>query len=348
MNKLPIISIIGRPNVGKSTLFNRIIGRRQAITSKIPGTTRDRIIERSNWNGRDFILIDTAGYLADFLKLEDTEIERLAQEQIPDAIAGSDLILFVIDAKAGITPADMAVSRNLRKFSDKVIVVFNKADGERLENSAKLENQLGFRESIAVSSISGRRIGDLLDLITRDFEKFLEEKTGLPRLAIIGRPNVGKSTLFNQLTGSSRAIVSEIPGTTRDAIKLDLELKNRNAKLSCEIIDTAGFRRRGKIVPGVEKFSIIRTIETIEAANVVLLVVDISEGFTRGDAHLAQFAIDKKKKLIIVLNKMDKLEGDVKELFRFKFMTNQIRVAISAKNKTNFDLLVREIVKALD
>lgn len=347
MRRIPIISIFGRPNVGKSTLFNRIVGRRQAVTSHTSGTTRDRVIEGASWGKNEFLVVDTAGFLAESFSLEEEEIEKAAQEQIREAIEGSDVVLFVVDAKAELTEQDKAAARFIRKFFKKVILVFNKADSEELENKSKNINKIGFDSAIAVSAVSGRRIGNLLDLATKDFKIAAETKNKLPTLAIIGRPNVGKSTLFNLLTKSKRTIISDIPGTTRDAIKMAINLEKQGSVLKCMLIDTAGFRRRGKIQKGIEKFSVIRTIETVRASDIVLLVADISEGFTRGDAHLAQFVIDSGKKLIIVLNKMDLCDDEAKNIFRFKFINDQVRVAISAKNKSNIGLLLKEIVKGI-
>ena len=350
MNKLPVVSIVGRPNVGKSTLFNRIVGFRQAIVSKTPGTTRDRVVAEVSWDQKNFIMFDTAGLLLDFFGFDDKEIESEAQKQIDAALEESDVVLLVVDSKEGLTAQDAEVAKRIRKHGKRVVIVVNKADTRTQEQEAEQFRKLGFDKVIAVSSISGRRTGDLLDLISRDFPK--EKKSDLvssriPRLAIVGRPNVGKSTLFNDLVGSQRSIVSDTPGTTRDSLKFKIQIGAKTSGTEIEIIDTAGFRRKGRIKLGIERFSVIRTIESIYKSDITLLVLDASEGITRGDAHLAELALGKKKKLIIALNKIDLSGTKIENLYRFQFMTDQVRVAISAKCKTNIDLLSREIVKKI-
>ena len=345
MNKLPIVSIVGRPNVGKSTLFNRIVGFRQAIVSKIPGTTRDRVTAETTWDAKPFVLIDTAGLLTDYFGFEQASIEKMAQSQIDIALEESDVILFLVDSKSGPVPIDKEIAKKIRKFKKRVILVVNKADTQSQELESGQFTALGFEEIIALSAITGRRSGNLLDLICANFPKVEEEKSTLPRLAIVGRPNVGKSTLFNDLVGQDRSIVSDLPGTTRDSLKLQIKIGEGKKNVELEIIDTAGFRRKGRIKVGVERYSVIRTIESIYKSNIVVLVVDASEGLTRGDAHLAQLALDNKKKLIIALNKIDISGNEIKELFRYPFLTKQTRVAISAKMKTNLDLLTKEILK---
>lgn len=345
MNQLPIVSIVGRPNVGKSTLFNRIVGFRQAIVSKTPGTTRDRVTAEVIWDEKPFMLIDTAGLLLDYYGFDEAKIEKVAQKQIDLALEESETILFIVDSKVGITAEDKEVAKKIRKFNKRVILVVNKADTRTQEQEAGQFAILGFDEMIAVSSISGRRSGDLLDLITGDLPKLKLEKDRLPRLVIVGRPNVGKSTLFNDLVGQERSIVSDIAGTTRDSLKLQIKLETGKKSVDIELIDTAGFRRKGRIKQGIERFSVIRTIESIYKSSIVLLVMDAAEGLTRGDAHLAELALEGKKQLIIALNKIDLSGTDIKDLMRFPFITKQTRVAISAKDKTNLDLLTDEIIK---
>jgi len=350
MQRLPVVAIVGRPNVGKSTLFNRLIGFRQAIVSKTPGTTRDRIFKEIVWNNKPFILFDTAGFLNDFYGFEEDKIERLAQKGIESAIGEADAVLFVIDAKTGISPYDEEVAALLRKIGKRIILVVNKADNQKHEYLLDDYARLGAKEIIAVSAISGRRTGDLLDLITKDFKKVVAEKNKIISMAIVGRPNVGKSTLFNTLAGEERAIVTDIPGTTRDKNDVQITIESGDEKLALRVLDTAGLRRRGKIEPGIEKFSAIRTIDSVIESDLVVLLVDSKEGITRGDAHLGQLALEKKKQLIIVLNKIDLLDKRIKQeipyLNRYPFLIKNKMVAISAKNKENIGLLKDEILKS--
>jgi len=346
MNKIPIISIIGRPNVGKSTLFNRIVGFRQAIVSKTPGTTRDKVFAEVEWDQKEFVLIDTAGLMLDFVACDEKEIDSAAQKQIDSALSESDLVLFVVDAKEGLNAEDKEVAKKIRKLEKRVVVAANKADTKSQEQLSEQFRAMGFDEVVAVSAITGRRTGDLLDLLTRDFPKLrAKDKTRIPRLAIVGRPNVGKSTLFNLLIGEEKSIVSDVPGTTRDSLKFKIEVGPKSDQTEIEVIDTAGFRRKGRIKQGIERFSVIRTIESIYKSDIVLLLMDASEGLTRGDAHLAELALDNKKSLIIALNKIDLSGADIKDLLRFPFITKQVRVAISAKEQSNVDLLICEIAK---
>ena len=344
-NRLPIVAIVGRPNVGKSTLFNRLVGRKQAIIAKEAGTTRDTVSSEISWDNKNFILLDTAGLINDFYGYKEAEIEKMAQDKVSDALDDCQLILFVIDAKAGVTTEDKIIASNIRKFQKKVLVVFNKADNSILENRISEIDELGFEDKIAVSSISGRRSGQLLDRITSGFKSSIPEDTYIKRITIVGRPNAGKSTLFNLLTHSNSAIVSDIPGTTRDALNLKILLDGTQKEV--EIIDTAGFRKRGKIEVGIEKFSILRAIESVYKANIVVLVVDAKEGFTRTDAHLAQLALTNKKSLIVAINKIDLLKSrsteEIKNFDRFGFILKNKIIGFSAKTKENLELLIEEI-----
>ena len=343
MNKLPTVIIIGRPNVGKSTLFNRIVGFRQAVTSRESGTTRDRVIAKASWDNKPFILVDTAGLLASYYGVRYPEIEKQAQEQIKTALSEADMILFVVDARSNIVPEDKEVARLVRKYGKKTVLIFNKADNLKLEEEAELLDKLGFENYFAISSISGRRSGQLLDLITKDFADAVETADEPTKITIVGRPNVGKSTLFNALAGSRFAIVSDVPGTTRDSLKVEASLRSGEKSNLFEFIDTAGLRRRGKIKPGIEKFSVIRSYESILKSDIVLVVADAAEGITRGDAHLVELAQNMKKKVIVVLNKIDLLKnqsaGEIKDLNRFKFLAKLPVIAVSAKNRENLNLL---------
>jgi len=348
MNKLPIVSIVGRPNVGKSTLFNRIVGFRQAIVSKTPGTTRDRIVAEVEWGDNEFMLVDTAGLLIDYFGFEDKKIEQSSQEQIDMALEASDLILLVVDSKEGATAHDKEVAKKIRKTGKDIILVVNKADTREQEKLADQFGPFGFDKIIATSAVTGRRSGDLLDMIVENLPATKvkkNEKKQILKLSIVGRPNVGKSTLFNALIGEKRSIVSDTPGTTRDSLKIKIEVGSGKKTIELELIDTAGFRRKGRIKQGIERFSVIRTIESIYKSDIVLLIIDAHEGITRGDAHLAQLACDNRKELIIGLNKIDLSGTKIPELYRFEFITKKVRVAISAKKEKNLDLLLDEIVK---
>ena len=351
MQKAPIVAIAGRPNVGKSTLFNRITGIRQAITFDVPGTTRDRIFSEVRWGNKFFYLIDTAGFLHDFYGFEEAEIEKKAQEQIHQSFKEADLILFIVDAKSGLLSEDKKLAKLIRLAGKKIILVVNKADNEkRLAIMSEFE-ELGISKVAAVSAISGRRTGDLLDLICNEVSapNIILENSKVLKLAIIGRPNVGKSTLFNALAKSQIAIVSDIPGTTRDTQNLIVSFENGGNVAQFEIIDTAGLRRRGKVGLGLEKFSYIRTLEAISRADIVALVVDASEGVTRGDAHLGQIVLDHNKRLIVVLNKIDKLtkktKDEINNLGRFKHLSQCTNIALSAINGENIKLLEDELIK---
>jgi len=341
------VAIIGRPNVGKSTLFNRILGFRQAVTSKEPGTTRDRVIADASWDNKDFTIIDTAGVLFDFFGFKNEEIERLSQEQISESLNEADLILCVVSYKDGLTDADRGIIKKARRVGKEIILICNKADNLEEENSCDNFRKAGIEEIYPISASSGRRVAQLLDRITKNIKSEQAKKSKIKKMAIIGRPNVGKSTLFNALIGKERSIVSDVAGTTRDSINEMFSIDGRQV----EIIDTAGLRRRGKREVGVEKFSVFRTLDSIDRSDVVLLIVDGEEGFTRGDAHLAQLAVDKKKKVIVVINKIDllkhKVTGEIKNLYRYKFVNKIRSFAISAKKGENIDLLLEEIKSSI-
>jgi len=347
MKKLPIVIIVGRPNVGKSTLFNRLIGTRTAVTAQTPGTTRDKIAEKINWNGKDFLLVDTAGFLVDFFGFKEEEIERQAQEQIRAALQDSTLVLLVVDGKTGLTSEDQEIARVVRGSSRETILVANKVESARQKYAVSDFGRLGFDETLDISAVSGRGSGKLLDQITAKLasQKVSGEAKAL-KMAIVGRPNVGKSTIFNRLVGFKRAIVSPRAGTTRDTLKEKVG--------QFEIIDTAGFRRRGKILPGIEKFSALRSIGSIIQSDLVVLVVDAQEGLTRGDTHLLDLILRHRKPVIIALNKIDLLKTQstdkVPNLGRFSNFRHQKMVAVCAQSGQNMDLLrqlIDESAKAL-
>jgi len=292
------VALVGRPNVGKSSLFNRLIGRPQAIVEDTPGTTRDRNYADTDWNGRVFTLIDTGGL--DPTGSDDIVARVRAQAQL--AVTEADVVVFVVDAREGLTATDREIAELLRQTDKPIILAANKADSERRRFDAVEFYELGLGEPIPISAHHGTGTGDLLDLMVAHFppESPVEESHPT-RIAIVGRPNVGKSSLLNALLGQERAIVSEKPGTTRDAIDTVMTIPEGTVVL----VDTAGIRRRGKIEPGIEKYSVLRALRAIDRADVVLLVLDGVDGITAQDTHIAGFIREAYKGLVLVVNKWD-------------------------------------------
>jgi len=299
----PIVAVVGRPNVGKSTLFNRLIGQPLAIVEDLPGTTRDRLYADSEWNGRVFTVVDTGGLVFD----ESGEVEWKVREQAQIAIAEADVIVFVVDASTGLTAADREAADLLRRTDKPLILAANKADNENRRQAAVEFYELGLGDPIPISALHGTGTGDLLDAITASLApEEVEEPDEAIRVAIVGRPNVGKSSLLNALLGEERAIVSEIPGTTRDAIDTRLEWGGQPVVL----IDTAGIRRRGRIEPGVEKYSVLRAMRAIQRADVAVLVLDGVDGPTAQDAHVAGYILEEMKSVVVAVNKWDLVPKD--------------------------------------
>jgi len=315
----PIVALIGRPNVGKSTLFNRLVEQRKAIVEDIPGTTRDRLYGDCEWNGFSFIVVDTGGVELPYgrraerrsaeapLAVSSKGFLREIRAQVAEALEEADVIVFVTDAKSGITPADEAVAEWLRQSQKPLLVAANKADNEERRLAAFEFYNLGVGEVFPLSALHGTGTGDLLDAIVAEFEQIPEEpeEPGL-RLALVGRPNVGKSSLLNALLGRERAIVSDIPGTTRDAV--DSLVKWHGEPVT--LVDTAGIRRRGHIDRGVERYSVMRALRAIERSDVVALLVDAEEGNTEQDAHIAGYALESLRSIFIVVNKWDLVQKD--------------------------------------
>lgn len=292
------VSIVGRPNVGKSTLFNRLIGRRKAIVHDEYGVTRDRHYGESFWNGKNFSVIDTGGYLPD----ESDAITSGIREQVHLAIEESDVILFIVDTETGIHPLDQAVSEVLRKQDKPVLLVVNKCDNEEKRMEAVEFYGLGFDELFPVSSISGTGTGDLLDKVVELLpDDNGEEEDKYPKIAFVGRPNVGKSSLMNALLKSDRCIVTEIPGTTRDAINSKLEYNGE----TYIIVDTAGLRKKAKVKENIEFYSTVRTDRSIKEADVVVVMLDAMQGFDEQDKRILREAENFNKGIIIALNKWD-------------------------------------------
>lgn len=295
---LPVVSIVGRPNVGKSTFFNRLLGKRKAIVHDEYGVTRDRHYGETFWNGRDFNVIDTGGYLPDDMNVMTVGI----REQVHIALEESDVILFVVDVETGVNTLDKAVASLLREQEKPVILVVNKADNEERRLNASEFYELGIEDLYPISSISGMGTGDLLDKVTEYLpEGKPEPESTLPKLAFIGRPNVGKSSLFNALLQDERSIVTDIAGTTRDSLNSNLNYNDKDYIL----VDTAGLRRRTKVKENVEFYSTVRTEKAIRECDIAILIVDAMQGFDAQDKRVLREAEKFNKGLMIVLNKWD-------------------------------------------
>lgn len=300
----PILAVVGRPNVGKSTFFNRIIGERKAIVENVPGVTRDRIYAETEWNGREFAIIDTGGIEAS----TDDPILSQMRDQAVVAMDMADLILFMVDGKEGLTTADIEVGAILRRTGKKVILVVNKIDNpSKMPDTIYDFYELGLGEPIPISSANMLNIGDLLDEIVSGFpDRDYEADEENIKLAIIGKPNVGKSSLVNALTKENRVIVSPIAGTTRDSIDTPFSFEGNDFTL----IDTAGLRRRSKVYDSIEKFSVIRAIAAIERCDICILMIDAMEGITEQDKKIAGIAHEAGKGMMIVINKWDLVEKE--------------------------------------
>lgn len=346
---LPVVSIVGRPNVGKSTFFNRLIGKREAIVHDYPGVTRDRHYGKSFWNGVTFELIDTGGYVPDDPDIMLTGI----REQVHIAIRESDVVLFLVDSLTGITDLDIAVAEILRQYDKPVLVVANKADNdERRWNTAEFY-KLGFEEVFPVSAINGGGTGELLDRTAELLpEHEPEEESEIPKLAIIGRPNVGKSSFVNALLNDERSIVTEIAGTTRDAINSMLEYNGKQYIL----IDTAGLRKRTKVKENIEFYSTIRTNKSILGCDVAILLIDAVQGFEAQDIRVLVEAERMNKGIVLVINKWDAIEKDTYTLKeytqaiydRIKMMSYIPIVSISAMNKTRIHKVIETADKVIE
>lgn len=300
--KLPAVVILGRPNVGKSSLFNRILGRRRAIVDDQPGITRDRIYARSDWRGKPFALIDTGGLLPN----TDDPIMSAVKEQVEFAAQEAERIIFLVDWETSVTDLDLAIARYLHRLKKPVTVVINKADDERRDGDPRDFPQLGFDQLCYVSAMRGRGIGDLLDEVIT-FPKATEEVVaeGL-RIAIVGRPNVGKSSIVNAISGKSSVVVSEIPGTTRDATDTPLRFREQDVIL----VDTAGLKRRARTKEAVEFYSQLRTARALERADVAWVVMDAIEGLVGEDQRIVAQAYGEGKGVLLLMNKWDAVSKD--------------------------------------
>ena len=338
----PIIAIVGRPNVGKSMLFNKIIGKRLSIVEDTPGVTRDRIYGESDWNGRAFRLVDTGG----IEPKTDNEILSFMREQAEIAIANADVIVLLTDGKVGVTAADYDVARMLQRSGKPIVLGVNKMDSVgRVDPDFYEFYNLGLGDPIAVSAVHGHGTGDLLDACVEYFpeEDDEEEEEDRIQVALIGRPNVGKSSLTNRILGIQRVIVSDVAGTTRDAI--DSEFENEYGKYN--FIDTAGMRKKSRIEESIEKYSVLRSAMAIDRADVCLIMIDAQDGVTEQDTKVAGMAHEAGKACIIVVNKWDAIEKDDKTMDRMRedirrdlgFMTYAPVVFISAVTGQRVDRL---------
>ena len=368
MSMIPVVALVGRPNVGKSTLFNRITRSRDAIVANIPGLTRDRHYARTQWEGQAFLVVDTGG----FEPVVDTGIVAEMAKQTKQAIAESDVVVFLTDARTGLAPQDQQIAAYLRKTGKTVVLAVNKAEG--LPPTALAEfHELGLGQPLAVSAAHGSGVGLLLDAIVEhlrppvqegapseldhehepvaaaesaDFEPALQQR--VIKLAIVGRPNVGKSTLINALVGEERVIAFDQPGTTRDAIEVPFERDG----VAYTLIDTAGLRRKGKVFETIEKFSVLKTLQAIESANVVVLLLDASEGVSDQDAHIAGFAVESGRAVVVAANKWDKVDAYQRQQFtnslheRLPFLSFARQHEISALSRKGLGALLKSVNEA--
>ena len=308
----PIVAMVGRPNVGKSTLFNRLAGKRISIVEDTPGVTRDRVYAEAEWLNHSFTMIDTGGIEPE----RDDIIVKQMRRQANIAIETADVIIFIVDGKEGLTPADQEVASMLRKSKKPVVLVVNKIDSLKEEDNAWEFYNLGIGDPITISGAQGLGLGDMLDRVVEHFDdSYLEEEEDeFIRIAMIGKPNVGKSSLINRLLGEDRVIVSNVPGTTRDAI--DSYLETEEGKFI--LIDTAGLRRKSKVKEEIERYSVVRTYAAIERADVCILMIDAQEGITEQDEKIIGYAHEMRKAIMVVVNKWDLIEKDDKTLDKYK------------------------------
>jgi len=340
----PIVAIVGRPNVGKSTLFNRIAGGMIAIVEDKPGVTRDRLYSDAEWLNRKFTMIDTGGIE---FNVEQTSIATQMKKQAELAMQEADVIILVVDAKSGITPDDEAVARMLRRSKTPVVVAVNKVENFRQAAAEVFEfYNLGLGEPVPISAAHGMNTGDLLDQVVSYFPPHDEEEydPDVIKIAVIGRPNVGKSSLVNAILGHERVIVSSVPGTTRDAIDTPFKREGKNYVL----IDTAGMRRRGKIDEPTERYSVVRSLRAVDRSDVVLMLIDATEGVTEQDKKIAGYAHEAGKGIILIINKWDLIEKDEKTMNKFDreireelaYMDYAPTLFISAKTRQRVDKIL--------
>lgn len=349
MAKLPLVAIVGRPNVGKSTLFNRIAGKRISIERDEAGVTRDRIYADCEWCGHRFSLVDTGGI---DLKSSD-EFAKHIIKQVDIALSMSDVIIFVADGKEGLVASDLEVAQKLRKSKKPVIVAINKLDNFNTDVIYDYYN-LGFSDVMPISSTQGKGVGDLLDKVVEGFNKIEEtEEDDSLKIAIVGKPNAGKSSIINRILGEDRVIVSSIAGTTRDAVDIPFNYNKKKFTL----IDTAGLRRKAKIEDeSVEKYSVFRTIDAIRRADVCVLVVDAGEEITEQDTKIAGLILEEEKPIVVAINKWDLIEKDTKTMNKFEerikidlaFMSYYKSVYLSALTGKRMEKLMQAVCEAYE
>ena len=339
---IPTVALVGRPNVGKSTLFNKIVGKKISIIEDIPGVTRDRIYQTTTYNNKKFHLVDTGGIDTTKLQFND-EIKMQAEIAIKDA----DIVVFVVDGKEGLTTSDLIVRDILRKSKKEVIVAINKMDVKDAKNNLYDFYELGFDYYIPISSIHNTGYVELMDKVTENFNEVEEDIDNRLKFSIIGRPNVGKSSLMNALLNEERVVVSNIAGTTRDSIDSVLKYHNEEYVL----IDTAGMRKKGKVFEAIEKYSLFRSLKSIDRSDICLVVINAEEGITEHDKHIAGYAIERGKGLILVVNKWDTVKdtsiNEYKKLVRaeFQFATYAPIIFLSALTKKRIHTLMPEVIK---
>ena len=341
----PIVAIVGRQNVGKSTLLNRLAGKRVAIVDDLPGTTRDRILANVSWPGNEFTIVDTGG-----LELRpDSALAKGVNEQVEVAVTEADAIIFLVDVRDGVMPADLEIADRLRQASKPVILAANKVDNAKYETGVVEFYELGLGEPLAISAYHGRGTAELLDRVVSllPAPSLAEAEPEAMKIAIVGRPNVGKSTLLNAILGGERAIVDEVPGTTRDALDTLFDFDGKSVLL----IDTAGIRRRGRLGRGVERYGVIRALRAIERADIALLVLDAVELVAAQDMHIAGYIQQAAKGVVLIVNKWDLVEArstaECSQYIRgqFRFMPYAPVLYISAKLGWGVDKIMPQALK---
>ncbi|WP_341517516.1 ribosome biogenesis GTPase Der [Mesomycoplasma ovipneumoniae] len=335
-----LVALVGKANVGKSTLFNRIVGKKISITDPTPGVTRDRIYENAHWNSKDFTLIDTGG-----IQIETKNFQELIRIQLQIAIEEAQILIWVLDGTAGIDSEDHFVLNLLRKSQKKIILVANKLDNSKNFDPSIYE--LGFEKIFGISALHGQGVGDLLDFLVSNFEKTAKNQQSFFKLAIIGRPNAGKSSLLNRILGQNRSIISDIPGTTRDSISGLWKLEGQ----TFEIIDTAGIKKKSKLVESVDFYALIRAFRSLDDADLSLILIDATQDIHHFDLRIAGYAWERNKPIIIVINKWDLIEKNTltqqqfvkKVREKFKFLDWAPIVFISAKTGEKIHKLAEQI-----